>query len=132
MYHRKTEPGAVPGFCIHPDIQKKLMLMRNRADLKTTPAFEFNDDNASAIFLLLLWMGQTGIELYRFKDEEISRLESPTNACVFCIHQITNSGCEEMNCKANGLSLEQLVIAREMGIPDLCLQGKSLIFRTVC
>lgn len=50
---------------------------------------------------------------------EVSRVESPINASVCCTHENKHPECEEMTCKADGLNLEQLVIARKMGIPDL-------------
>ncbi|PON76627.1 Autoimmune regulator [Parasponia andersonii] len=107
-----TEAEAVPSFYIHPDIQKKLLLMQSRVDLKTTAAFEFNDGS---------------------KDGEIPCSESATNASVCCIHQTKHRGCKEMTCKADGLNLEQLVIAGKMGILDLSpedeVEGELIYFQ---
>ncbi|XP_062101492.1 uncharacterized protein LOC133807282 isoform X2 [Humulus lupulus] len=94
----KTEAEAFHSFYMHPDICKKLLQMQSKVDVKTAATFEFNDGS---------------------KDGDISRFEVPTNTSDCCIHPTKYPRCEEKTCKADGVTLEELVLARKMGILDL-------------
>ncbi|KAM6542936.1 hypothetical protein CsatB_007383 [Cannabis sativa] len=92
----KADAETAHSFYIHPDICKKLMQMQNKVDVKTAGEFEFND-------------GST--------DGGMSRFEVRTNASDCCIHPTKDSRCG-MTCKADGVTLEELISSRKTGILD--------------
>ena len=64
---------------------------------------------------------------------EISRLEASSTASFCCNHQNQLPKCNNKICNSDGLNLEQLAKAREMGVLDLSpedeVEGEIVYFQ---
>lgn len=101
---------AVSSFYIHPCICKKLLQME-WVMLSKHPVYEFNGP----------------------RGREISRLEASSTASFCCNHQNQLPKCNNKICNSDGLNLEQLAKAREMGVLDLSpedeVEGEIVYFQ---
>ncbi|KAK9270103.1 hypothetical protein L1049_025677 [Liquidambar formosana] len=95
---------------IHPSVHKKLMQMQSGLLLKDA-IFDFDG----------------------LRERQISSREASSNASVCCNHQNQHSACIDMINKYDGINLEQLIKARNMGVlemsPEDEVEGELIYFQ---